>query len=109
MLKQLIYRTRSDVNAVVHIHSRFMMSFGVHGTPLRPLQHMCGFVGEGVPVFDIQGKHGMTNKLITNSEIGDSLACSLGKGALVLMRGHRVTIVGNSVKEAAYRIESVRS
>jgi ribulose-5-phosphate 4-epimerase/fuculose-1-phosphate aldolase len=98
-----IYKARPDVNAIVHTHSPFMIPFGVSSTPLKPLYHMCGFLAEGAPVFDIQEKHGMTNMLITSNAIGESLATSLGKGALVLMRGHGATVVGSSVKEAVYR------
>lgn len=98
-----IYKARPDVNAIVHTHSPFMIPFGVSSTPLKPLYHMCGFLAEGAPVFDIQEKHGMTNMLITSNEIGKSLATSLGKGTLVLMRGHGATVVGSSVKEAVYR------
>ena len=80
-----------------------MIPFGVSSTPLQPLYHMCGFLAGGAPVFDIQEKHGMTNMLVTSNEIGASLAASLGKDTLVLMRGHGATVVGSSVKEAVYR------
>ncbi|MFT3741693.1 MAG: class II aldolase/adducin family protein [Gammaproteobacteria bacterium] len=98
-----IYRARPDVNAVVHTHSPALIPFGVSKTPLQALYHMCGFLAAGVPVFDIQHEHGMTNMLIQSSELGRSLASSLGKSAVVLMRGHGATIVGSSVKEAVFR------
>lgn len=98
-----IYRARPDVNAIVHTHSPALIPFGVSKTLLQPLYHMCGFLADGAPVFDIQLKHGMTNMLVQNNELGRSLASSLGKSAVVLMRGHGATIVGSSVKEAVYR------
>ena len=98
-----IYRTRPDVNAIVHTHSPSLIPFGISKTPLQPLYHMCGFLAAGAPIFDIQHKHGMTNMLVQNSELGRSLALSLGKSAVVLMRGHGATIVGSSVKEAVFR------
>lgn len=98
-----IYRMRPDVNAVIHTHSPALIPFGVSKTPLQPLYHMCGFLAEGAPIFDIQHKHGMTNMLIQNNELGHSLATSLGKSAVVLMRGHGATIVGSSIKEAVFR------
>ncbi|MCD6044994.1 MAG: putative Class aldolase/adducin-like protein [Gammaproteobacteria bacterium] len=98
-----IYRARPDVNAIVHTHSPALIPFGVSKTPLQPLYHMCGFLAEGAPIFDIQLKHGMTNMLVQSNELGRSLALSLGKSAVVLMRGHGATIVGSSVKEAVYR------
>jgi len=98
-----IYRARSDVKAVVHTHSPALIPFGVSKTPLQALYHMCGFLAAGAPVFDIQHKHGMTNMLVQSGELGRSLASSLGKSAVVLMRGHGATIVGSSVKEAVFR------
>ncbi len=98
-----IYRARLDVNAIIHTHSPALIPFGISKTPLQPLYHMCGFLAEGAPIFDIQLKHGMTNMLVQSNELGHSLALSLGKSAVVLMRGHGATIVGNSVKEAVYR------
>ena len=64
---------------------------------------MCGFLEEGTPVFDIRKEHGLTNLLVTSETIGQSLAASLGRHAVVLMRGHGATIVGTSLKEAVYR------
>jgi ribulose-5-phosphate 4-epimerase/fuculose-1-phosphate aldolase len=98
-----IYRARPDVNAIVHTHSPALIPFSISKTPLQPLYHMCGFLAAGAPIFDIQHEHGITNMLIQNSELGRSLASSLGKSAVVLMRGHGATIVGSSVKEAVFR------
>jgi HCOMODA/2-hydroxy-3-carboxy-muconic semialdehyde decarboxylase len=98
-----IYRARPDVNAIVHTHSPALIPFGISKTPLQPLYHMCGFLSAGAPIFDIQHEHGITNMLIQNSELGRSLAASLGTSAVVLMRGHGATIVGSSIKEAVFR------
>jgi ribulose-5-phosphate 4-epimerase/fuculose-1-phosphate aldolase len=98
-----IYRARPDVTAVVHTHAPALIPFGVSATPLRPLYHMCGFLEDGAPVFDIRNEHGMTNMLITSADLGEALAASLGARALVLMRGHGATVVGRSVKEAVFR------
>lgn len=98
-----IYRARPDVNAIVHTHSPALIPFGVSKTPLQPLYHMCGFLATGAPVFDIEDKHGATNMLVQSNELGRALASSLGKSALVLMRGHGATIVGSSLKEVVFR------
>ncbi len=45
----------------------------------------------------------MTNMLVQSKELGRSLASTLGKSAVVLMRGHSATIVGSSIKEAVFR------
>lgn len=98
-----IYRARPDVLAVVHTHAPPLIPFGVSEAPLRPLYHMCGFLAEGVSVFDIRSEFGVTNMLVTSHEVGQSLAASLGSRAMVLMRGHGATVVGSSVKEAVFR------
>jgi HCOMODA/2-hydroxy-3-carboxy-muconic semialdehyde decarboxylase len=98
-----IYRARPDVMAVVHTHAPALIPFGVSATPLRPLYHMCGFLEAGAPVFDIRKEFGMTNLLITRSELGQALAATLGNRAVVLMRGHGATVVGSSVKDAVFR------
>ncbi|WP_394846754.1 class II aldolase/adducin family protein [Pendulispora brunnea] len=98
-----IYRQRPDVLAIVHTHAPALIPFGVSDVSLRPLYHMCGFLEDGVPVFDIRNEHGVTNMLVTSPEIGQSLAASLGGRAMVLMRGHGATIVGTSLKEAVFR------
>lgn len=98
-----IYRSRPDVQSVVHTHSPHLVAFSVSEVPLRPLYHMCGFLGQGAPVFDIADQHGMTDMLITSPQRGESLATRLGASALVLMRGHGATVVGASIKEAVFR------
>jgi ribulose-5-phosphate 4-epimerase/fuculose-1-phosphate aldolase len=98
-----IYRARPDVVAVVHTHAPALIPFGVSEAPLRPLYHMCGFLADGAPVFDIGEEHGMTNMLVTDVARGRSLARSLGASAVVLMRGHGATVVGRSIQEAVYR------
>ncbi len=98
-----IYRRRPDVSAIVHTHAPPLIPFGVSNVPLRPLYHMCGFLEDGPPVFDIRREHGVTNMLITSPRLGQSLAASLAGQAMVLMRGHGATVVGTSLKEAVFR------
>jgi ribulose-5-phosphate 4-epimerase/fuculose-1-phosphate aldolase len=98
-----IYKARSDVKSVVHSHSPNIIPFGVTGTNLRPIYHMCGFLGLGTPIFEIRAAAGMTDLLIRDNALGDALAQSLGDKAVVLMRGHGSVTVGNSIQQAVYR------
>lgn len=100
-----IYRIRPDVNAVVHSHSPSVVPFSVvPGAPLRPVCHMCGFLGAGVPNFDIREAAGDgTDLLITSPALGAALAAKLGKHAAVLMRGHGSTVVGKDLRQVVYR------
>jgi ribulose-5-phosphate 4-epimerase/fuculose-1-phosphate aldolase len=100
-----IYRARPDVHAVVHSHSPAVIPFGVvAGGRLRPIYHMCGFLGAGSAHFEIRDVRGPgTDLLIRDNELGAALASSLGSAELVLMRGHGSTVVADSVRLAVYR------
>ena len=97
-----IYRTRHDVNAVVHSHSR-VIPFAATRTPLRPVYHMSGFLGSGSPIFEIRDIADDTDLLIRDPSLGRALASSLGDATTVLMRGHGSTVVGATVEQAVFR------
>lgn len=100
-----IYKARPDVMAVVHNHSPAVLPFGiVKGARLRPACHMCGFLGDGPPVFEIREAGGdATDLLVRNRVLGAALARSLGQERVVLMRGHGCTVVAESLRLAVYR------
>jgi ribulose-5-phosphate 4-epimerase/fuculose-1-phosphate aldolase len=98
-----IYRARPDVQAVVHSHSPSVIPFGVTGTPLQPVFHMSGFLGEGSALFEIRDVAGDTDMLISNRSLGVALVGALGSRSTVLMRGHGSTVVGTSLEQAVYR------
>ncbi len=98
-----IYRARHDVNAVVHSHSPSVIPFAATRTPLRPVYHMSGFLGNGSPIFEIRDVAGDTDLLIRDQALGRALAASLGGHSTVLMRGHGSTVVGATVEQAVYR------
>jgi HCOMODA/2-hydroxy-3-carboxy-muconic semialdehyde decarboxylase len=98
-----IYKARPDVRAVVHNHAPSLIPFGVTTVPLRPMYHMAAFIGNGVPVFDIRKKFGMTDMLISDSKKGHALAEVLGDKTAVLMRGHGVAVVGQTIPFAVGR------
>jgi ribulose-5-phosphate 4-epimerase/fuculose-1-phosphate aldolase len=100
-----IYRTRPDVVSVVHSHSPGVVPFSVvSGTRLRPICHMCGFLGAATPVFEIRDVAGPgSDLLIRDSRLGAALAESLGQSAAVLMRGHGSTVVGGTLRQAVFR------
>jgi ribulose-5-phosphate 4-epimerase/fuculose-1-phosphate aldolase len=98
-----IYRARGDVNAVVHAHAPSLIPFGVSSVPLRPVYHMAGFIGEGVPIFDIRASAGMTDMLVKDASKGRALAQALGNKPAILMRGHGVAVVGPALPFAVGR------
>jgi ribulose-5-phosphate 4-epimerase/fuculose-1-phosphate aldolase len=98
-----IYRTRADVMAVVHSHSDSVIPFGISRTALKPVYHMASFLWSGAPVFDIRAVREDNDLLIRDRPLGEALAKSLGACNCVLMRGHGMTVVGDSIPEAVFR------
>jgi HCOMODA/2-hydroxy-3-carboxy-muconic semialdehyde decarboxylase len=99
-----IYKIRPEVTSVVHCHARSLLPFGAaKGARLRPMSHMCGFLGCGVPIFEIREAGGNTDMLIRTGHLGKALAEKLGDKNVVLMRGHGATMIGQSIQESVYR------
>jgi len=98
-----IYRARPEVMAVVHSHSPSVIPFGVTRTRLRPVYHMGSFLWSGAPVFDIRKVREDNDLLVRDRPLGQALVKSLGACTCVLMRGHGMTVVGDSVQEAVFR------
>ena len=98
-----IYRARPEVMAVVHSHSPSVIPFGVTRTRLRPVYHMGSFLWSGAPVFEIRKVREENDLLVRDRPLGRALAGSLGTCTCVLMRGHGMTVVGDSVQEAVFR------
>ena len=98
-----IYRARPEVMAVVHSHSPSVIPFGVTRTKLRPIYHMGSFLWSGAPVFDIRKVREENDLLIRDNPLGKALATTLSSHTCVLMRGHGMTVIGDSVPEAVFR------
>jgi len=99
-----IYKTRPDVQSVVHSHSPSVIPFGVVARRLQPIYHMSSFLGSGVPVFEIRDTGGpATDMLIRNPALGAALARALGLSSVALLRGHGNIVVGGSIREAVFR------
>lgn len=98
-----IYKSRPDVQSVVHSHSAGVIPFSVSSVRLKPISHMGGFLVKEVPVFEIREAGGNeTDMLIRNKNLGAALAKKLGKNPVVLLRGHGDTVVGESLKIAVF-------
>src|SRR5581483_10851196 len=88
-----IYRTRPDVMAIVHCHAPEVIPFAASSVPLLPISHMAGYLGEGVPLFEIRNAGGMTDMLIRTPALGRALAETLHDKPAALMRGHGAVVV----------------
>jgi HCOMODA/2-hydroxy-3-carboxy-muconic semialdehyde decarboxylase len=101
-----IYKARSDVQSVIHTHDLAVVPFGIAGVALKPVVAQAGFLPPETPLFEIRDANGSEPRrgmLVTNPQLGDALAKTLGANPVVLMRGHGDTVVGRSVREATVR------
>ena len=97
-----IYEARPEVTAVVHNHSPNVIPYGVTGTSLKPLLHMCAGMGSHVPIWDSRTHFGDTTLLVSDMAMGRDLAVSLDSNRAALMRGHGCVVIGHSVREVVF-------
>jgi ribulose-5-phosphate 4-epimerase/fuculose-1-phosphate aldolase len=99
-----IYKARPDVQSVIHAHTMAVIPFGLAGAPLRPVIAQAGFLPLETPLFDSREVYGAAAKergmLVRNAMLGAALAKKLGNNPVVLMRGHGMTVVADSIKRA---------
>jgi HCOMODA/2-hydroxy-3-carboxy-muconic semialdehyde decarboxylase len=98
-----IYRARPDVMAVCHHHAAAIMPFCIAGEPLVPVFHLGAACGATVPFWDQRDDFGDTNLLVGKAAEGASLARALGRHAMVLMRNHGATVVGEHLRQLVFR------
>jgi ribulose-5-phosphate 4-epimerase/fuculose-1-phosphate aldolase len=90
-----IMAARPDVRAVVHTHPPFAVALAATGQPLRPVSHAANFfVPPAVPRFTD------TADLVLTSELGRSVARTLGEGRALFLVNHGIVAVGATVEEA---------
>jgi ribulose-5-phosphate 4-epimerase/fuculose-1-phosphate aldolase len=90
-----IYRARADVQAVVHTHQPMATVMSIAEAPILPVLHVEGeLVEQPVPMWP----HAM---LVTTPSLGADLAAALGQHRVVLLQGHGITAVAETLPEAA--------
>lgn len=101
-----IYKRRQDVNSVVHGHAAPVLPYGLTGKSLKPVYHMSAFLGEGAPIFEIRQyakPSPDTDMFVSNMDLGEGLAQTLGKHYFVLMRGHGYAAAADSIRKVVFR------
>ncbi|KAH7124345.1 class II aldolase/adducin N-terminal [Dactylonectria macrodidyma] len=111
------YKRYPGVRAVIHSHSEAVLPYTISGVPLKPCYHMAGFLGSGVPVWDISDAYcdgDIKDLLVRDTRLGSSLAASLSRRidnnktelpdhAVSLMRGHGFTVVAENMESCVLR------
>jgi ribulose-5-phosphate 4-epimerase/fuculose-1-phosphate aldolase len=88
-----IYRRRADVKAIVRGHPRHVAAYACAGEPLRVAHGFGANLGAAVPVIG-------EPYLVTNAEMGKTVAEALADGEAVILRANGMLAVGQSVPHA---------
>jgi ribulose-5-phosphate 4-epimerase/fuculose-1-phosphate aldolase len=98
-----IYRDHPNVKSVVHVHPRYTILMTLNGVTLRPMANDgAQMVRKPIPMYP-------HNKLIQSDKDGTEVAALLGGGRTVLLEGHGIATVGQSLQESvlgAYALEN---
>ncbi|MGB7950483.1 MAG: class II aldolase/adducin family protein [Candidatus Binatia bacterium] len=93
-----LYRTRPDVQCVVHVHPLTVVLFTICNKPLLPL--IGAYDPSGLRLV-VEGLSEYARSITISSEtLGEEFARSMGEKPACLMRGHGITTAGASIEEA---------
>ncbi len=93
-----MYKTRPDVNCVIHMHPPTVVAFTIVGRPLLPVYGAydpgsLALYLRGIPNYD-------KSVLISNDEQGEELAKAIGDKDVIMMRGHGITACSDTIEGA---------
>jgi L-ribulose-5-phosphate 4-epimerase len=93
MIHASIYDARADVNSVVHTHQTLATAFSVAGVALRPIYNQAAAFAPETPIFP-------SPRLIYTVQDGKEICQTLGDRMAMLLQGHGVVVVGDSLEYA---------
>ena len=94
MIHASIYEARPDVNSVVHTHQPLATAFSAAGVPLLPLYNQAAPFAPETPIFP-------SPRLIYTVQDGKEICQTLGNRMAMLLQGHGIVVVGDSLEYAA--------
>ena len=93
-----LYKTRPDVQCVVHVHPLTVVLFTICNKPLQPLYG--AYDPSGLRLL-VEGLATYPRSItVSNEKLGEEFARAMGDKQACLMRGHGITSAGASVEEA---------
>jgi L-fuculose-phosphate aldolase len=88
-----IYRSRPDVNSVIHCHARYSILVGLLDHGLIPFNREARMFVDGVPVFPV-------SKGINDFGLAQRMVDHLGPHYATFLRGHGVVVCGPGIEGA---------
>ena len=93
-----LYRTRPEVECVVHVHPATVVLFTICNKPLLPL---FGAYDPSALRLLVEGLSTYPRSItVSNEKLGEEFAQAMGDKPACLMRGHGITTAGTSIEEA---------
>ena len=93
-----LYKTRPDVQCVVHVHPLTVVLFTICGKPLQPL--FGAYDPSGLRLL-VEGLATYPRSItVSNEKLGEEFAQAMGNKSACLMRGHGITSAGPAVEDA---------
>jgi L-fuculose-phosphate aldolase len=93
-----LYKTRPEVQCVVHVHPLTVVLFTICNKPLQPL--FGAYDPSGLRLI-VEGLATYPRSItVSNDKLGEEFARTMGDKPACLMRGHGITSAGPSVEDA---------
>jgi L-fuculose-phosphate aldolase len=86
-----VYRSRSDVNSVIHCHARYSILVGLLEGGLIPFNREARIFADGVPIFP-------ESRGINDFPLAQRMVDNLGSHYATFLRGHGVVVVGPGIE-----------
>jgi len=86
-----VYRSRSDVNSVIHCHARYSILVGLLEGGLIPFNREARIFAGGVPIFP-------ESRGINDFPLAQRMVDNLGSHYATFLRGHGVVVVGPGIE-----------
>lgn len=93
-----LYRTRPEINCVVHVHPATVVLFTICNKPLLPIFGAYDPSSLRLIVEGISSYH--RSITVSNEKLGKEFAAAMGSKEACLMRGHGITTAGTGVEDA---------
>ncbi len=87
-----VYRSRPDVQSIVHVHPQAVVTLGLTGQTVQAIHSASARFRAGIPTFP--------GDMLDNDEVAQAMAAALDQHVAILLRSHGAVTVGVDVPHA---------